>query len=246
MGANPAARASRARPSDARSDGAGTYERRQTDRGPHGDLLSGSVREYGADPLGSMRRWRDRFGDLVPVRFGPFRALLAFGPVEVTEVLVAHAKDYRKSLGTRALIPVLGKGLLTDEGDSWLRSRRLIAPAFHRERVATYAPAIVDAAETQMAGWQDGTTVDLGAEMAALTLRIHSEYRSSVELPSSTMAAPTPHGDGPRPSTWNAYPNTTAAVSTFVARHGWKRAVETRNCASAGLSRTKSSVPVRM
>jgi cytochrome P450 len=119
-----------------------------------------------------MDRWRDRYGDLVPLRFGPLRALMAFGPIEVTEVLAGHAKDYRKSLGTRALIPVLGKGLLTDEGESWLRSRRLIAPAFHRERTRTYAPAIVDAAEAQMAGWRDGATVDMSAEMAALTLCI--------------------------------------------------------------------------
>ena len=115
------------------------YERRGGGTGPRGDLLTGSVREYGADPLGAMRRWRDTFGDLVPLRFGPIRALMAFGPIEVTEVLVAHAKDYRKSIGIRALMPVLGKGLLTDEGDSWLRSRRLIAPAFHRERIALYA-----------------------------------------------------------------------------------------------------------
>jgi cytochrome P450 len=119
-----------------------------------------------------MRRWRDRFGDLVPLRFGPLRAFMAFGPIEVTEALATHAKDYRKSLGTRALAPVLGKGLLTDEGDSWLRSRRLIAPAFHRERVTTYAPAILEAVEGQTRDWHDGAVVDMGAEMAALTLRI--------------------------------------------------------------------------
>ena len=37
-----------------------------------------------------------------------------------------------------------------------------------------------------------------------------------------------------------------SAVRTLVLRHGSKRAVETRNCASAGLRRTKSSVPLRM
>ena len=140
--------------------------------GPRGDIVSGSVREYGADPIAAMRRWRDAFGDLVPLRFGPYRALMAFGPIEVSDVLAAHARDYRKGPGIRALIPVLGKGLLTDEGDSWLRSRRLIAPAFHRERVTTHAEAMVDAAQAHMAGWQDGGTVDMGAEMAALSLRI--------------------------------------------------------------------------
>ena len=36
------------------------------------------------------------------------------------------------------------------------------------------------------------------------------------------------------------------AVKTLTHCHGWKRAVETRNCASAGFRRTKSSVPLRM
>ena len=170
--------ASRSRSSDGGSDvgtaarTATTYERRPSVRGPRGDLLTGSVREYGGDPLGAMRRWRDEFGDFVPIRFGPFRAHLAFGPGEVTEVLATHAKDYRKSLGTRALKPVLGEGLLTGEGESWLHARRIIAPAFHRERVAGYGSAIVAAAEAQMASWKADATVDMSAEMAALTLRI--------------------------------------------------------------------------
>jgi cytochrome P450 len=134
--------------------------------------LLGSIREYGAGPLTAMRRWRDEYGDLVPLRFGPLKISIAFGPLEVTEVLVTHARDFRKSVGIRALMPVLGKGLLTDEGDSWLRARRLITPAFHRERVAGYATAMVDAAHAQSAGWRDGQTVDMGAEMAAMTLRL--------------------------------------------------------------------------
>jgi len=149
-----------------------SYPRRPTNQGPRGNPVLGSIREYGAGPLAAMRRWRDEYGDLVPLRFGPLKISMAFGPVEVTEVLVGHARDFRKSLGIRALEPVLGKGLLTDEGDSWLRSRRLIAPVFHKERVAGYAQAMIDAANTQSYGWRDGQTVDMGAEMAAMTLRI--------------------------------------------------------------------------
>src|SRR5262249_50340252 len=148
------------------------YERRPTDGGPRGDPLIGSIREYGAGPLAAMRRWRDDYGDLVHFTFGPIRASMAFGPIEVNDVLSGHARDYRKSIGIRALIPVLGKGLLTDEGDDWLRSRRLIAPAFHRERIAAYGATMVAAAEAQTATWQDGATIDMGAEMAAATLRI--------------------------------------------------------------------------
>jgi cytochrome P450 len=170
MSVVPPAPASPAQPFGRETDV--TYERRATDRGPRGDPLIGSIREYGAGPLAAMRRWHAEFGDLVHFRFGPIKASMAFGPIEVTDVLAGHARDYRKSIGIRALIPVLGKGLLTDEGDSWLRSRRLIAPAFHRERIATYASAMVDAAQGQTSGWRDGQTVDMGAEMAAATLRI--------------------------------------------------------------------------
>ena len=99
--------------------------------------------EYGADPVGAVRRWRDEHGDFVPIRFGPFRAHVAYGPAEIEEVLVDRAADFRKSFGTRMLIPLLGRGLLTAEGDEWLRHRRLASPAFHRERVEGYGRTMV-------------------------------------------------------------------------------------------------------
>src|SRR5215203_1657906 len=97
------------------------YERRYTGTGPKGRLVTGTMTEYGADPIASVRRWRDEHGDFVPVRFGPFRAHMAFGPAEIEEVLVDRAADFRKSFGTRMLIPLLGRGLLTAEGEEWLR-----------------------------------------------------------------------------------------------------------------------------
>lgn len=148
------------------------YERRASSAGPTGPLLSGTMREYGADPVGSMLRWRDDYGDFVPIRFGPFRAHIAFGPAEIDELLTDHAADFRKSFGTRMLIPLLGNGLLTAEGDEWLRHRRLASPAFHRERVARYGRTMAEYAEDAVEAWEDGQTVDVHDDMTALTLRI--------------------------------------------------------------------------
>jgi cytochrome P450 len=149
-----------------------TYERRYTGTGPKGGLFSGTMREYGRDPLGAMRRWRDKHGDFVPIRFGPVRAHMAFGPAEASELLIEHSRDFRKSIGTRMLIPLLGNGLLTAEGDEWLGNRRLAAPAFHRARVANYARTMVDHAQQQVAGWTPGHQLDAHEAMTALTLRI--------------------------------------------------------------------------
>src|SRR5262245_41698593 len=148
------------------------YERRPSAGGPKGRLLSGTMAEYGDDPVASMRRWRDGHGDFVPIRFGPFRAHVAFGPAEIEEVLVERAADFRKSFGTRMLIPLLGRGLLTAEGDEWLRHRRLASPAFHRERVEGYGRTMAQYTQDRVDAWTDGETVDLHDEMTALTLRI--------------------------------------------------------------------------
>jgi cytochrome P450 len=128
--------------------------------------------EYGADPVGAMRRWRDDHGDFVPIRFGPFRAHAAFGPKEIEEVLVDRAVDYRKSFATRMLIPLLGRGLLTAEGGEWLLHRRLASPAFHRARVEGYGRTMARYAQDSADGWVDSQSVDVHDDMTALTLRI--------------------------------------------------------------------------
>jgi cytochrome P450 len=166
-----AASTPRGRAADERRRSTG-YEHRYTDHGPKGRLLSGTMGEYGADPVASMLRWRDDHGDFVPIRFGPFRAHVAFGPAEIEEVLVDHAADFRKSFGTRMLIPLLGRGLLTAEGVEWLRHRRLASPAFHRDRVEGYGRTMARYAQDRVDSWTDGESVDLHDEMTALTLRI--------------------------------------------------------------------------
>jgi len=53
---------------------------------------------------------------------------------------------------------LVGRGLLTSEGEEWKRARRLSQPAFHRERVGSYGQVMVGLLESfdrEMAGWRD-------------------------------------------------------------------------------------------
>ena len=112
------------------------------------------------------------YGDVVPVRLGPRRALLIYHPDAIEDVLVTRSRDFIKSPGVRLLSWLLGEGLLLSEGELWLRQRRLVQPAFHRERLAAYGEVMTAYTARQVADWKDGDVRDVHAEMMALTQAI--------------------------------------------------------------------------
>jgi cytochrome P450 len=67
---------------------------------------------------------------------------------------------------------LLGDGLLTSEGEFYLRQRRLAQPAFHRQRVAAYGATMAAYAASRRDRWHAGETLDAHREMMALTLAI--------------------------------------------------------------------------
>jgi cytochrome P450 len=141
-------------------------------RGPKGDAFLGSLRDFSRDQLGFYARCACDYGDVVPVRLGPFPGLLIFHPDAIEEVLVTRHRDFIKSRGVRLMRAFLGDGLFTAEGDLWLRQRRLMQPAFHRQRVAAYGETMAAYAARRAADWHDGVVLDVHEEMMAVTRAI--------------------------------------------------------------------------
>ncbi|HEU4439207.1 MAG TPA: cytochrome P450 [Methylomirabilota bacterium] len=140
--------------------------------GPKGGYFRGAAAAMRRDQLGFYEACAREHGDVVETRLGPYRVLLIYHPDAIEELLVGRNRDFIKSRGVRLLRPLLGNGLFLAEGDSWLRQRRLLQPAFHRQRVAGYGDVMSAYATRHVSGWKDGAVVEIHAEMMALTQAI--------------------------------------------------------------------------
>ena len=90
-----------------------------------------------------FERTAARFGPIASSRIGRNRFYYVSEPAAIEDVLVTAGRSYIKGRGTQRLERLLGKGLLTSNGTLHLRQRRLVQPAFHRERIAGYAATMV-------------------------------------------------------------------------------------------------------
>lgn len=112
------------------------------------------------------------YGDIAGLSLLNFRTIFINHPDMIEDVLVTNAKKYHKGRVLKANKRLFGEGLLTAEGDFWLRQRRLVQPAFHRARVAAYGETMVQFAESAMKHWRNGDERDIHAEMMEVTLQI--------------------------------------------------------------------------
>jgi len=146
--------------------------------GLRGHPILGSLPRARRDPIALfMDSFRD-YGEVVRFRFGSMVGHLVSSPAGVNHVLAENNKNYGKQTrGYRNLRRVLGNGLLTSEGETWKRQRRIAQPAFHRQRIAGFAQAMVRAAEDAAADLESrrGLEIDMHHEMMRLTLRVVGE-----------------------------------------------------------------------
>ena len=153
---------------------------------PEGRLFFGNALELWRDPLQLIARACREHGDVVRLRFGPYDYYVVNSAEGAKHLLVDNHKNYVKSRNYQALRVVLGDGLITSEGDFWRRQRKLVQPAFHRERLAGFAATMADDTAAMLARWRSegaiGGELDLQAEMLRLTFRIVGRTLFSVDV----------------------------------------------------------------
>lgn len=140
--------------------------------GPNPHFLIGNIPLAGRDPLSTFARWAAEYGDIFYYRAAWLHVYFLNRPDLIDYVLVRNPQNFLKDRVIQNSRWLLGNGLLTAEGDGWKRQRRVIQPAFSRERIAFYARFMTESAEQMLASWEPDTVVDIHREMMNLTLQV--------------------------------------------------------------------------
>jgi cytochrome P450 len=130
--------------------------------------------DFGRDPIGFLTRCARAYGDVVALRFGLERVLMLSHPEYIEQVMVTNSVNFTKAF-KRNYQPILGNGLFMSEGDFWLRQRRILQPAFQRQRLALQEQTIVGIANRKLGTWRDGEARDFHWEMMQLLLEISAK-----------------------------------------------------------------------
>ncbi len=133
------------------------------------------------DPIAYLRA-ASRYGDVVRLPITRPPIFLVNHPDLIKDVFVTHQKQFKKGRGLERAKKLLGDGLLTSEDPYHLRQRRLIQPAFHRQRIAAYAEQMTGYAAKTSAGWKGGETRDMAEEMLHLALAIVGKTLFNAEM----------------------------------------------------------------
>lgn len=171
-----------------------TAVQRRIPTGPHGNPLLGNAGDMLKDSLGFLQA-AARYGDVTKYRIAQLTWYQVNHPDGIERVLQENNHNYTKGeLTTKIIRPVVGDSLFIIEGASWLSRRRLMQPAFHRQRIAAFGDLMIAETLATSERWERaaraGKPIDMMAEMTHLTSQIVTRalFSSSVNDESNTVA----------------------------------------------------------
>jgi len=145
----------------------------------------GNLLEMRRDRVGFQIAGARRYPRLAEMRIGlmPFKVVMVNDPALVGEVLVDHADAFHKTPGLSFFArPLLGRGLLTSEEGVHKRQRRMMAPMFVKQRIATFAEVMAERGERSVERLRDGEVVDFADETMRVTLEIVGKTLFDTEI----------------------------------------------------------------
>src|SRR5688572_4633738 len=149
-------------------------------------FLQSLVRTYKQvkNPIGTMEESMARFHGTYTVNLGFRRMIVTQDPGFIDHVLRANHKNYFKSaIQTEQLGKFLGKGLLTSNGEYWLKQRRLIQPGFHSDKIHALYTIIKNTVDDFLIKFPTGKDIDVYPLMYHLAFEIVINSLFNVTVP---------------------------------------------------------------
>jgi cytochrome P450 len=119
---------------------------------------------------------------IATIRIGGSKVFYLREPDLIREMLVNFASDFHKSRGWERAMALLGKGLITSEGELHRQQRKLIQPVFHHCNLKNIAVIVRERACQRAESWSSGQQLNLNQEMHALTQVIVGEALFGTEV----------------------------------------------------------------
>ncbi len=125
------------------------------------------------DPLPLLLDCYERYGPIFTIRILHSNVVMMLGPAANHYMTVSHAHNFLwRESHFRDLTALLGDGLLTTDDPYHRRSRKIMLPAFHRERIAASMGVMIEETERALSDWKPGVQLDLYAWTRHLATRI--------------------------------------------------------------------------
>lgn len=140
--------------------------------GPKNAPLLGHYPAFRKDAPRFLLKTARQYGDIVYFKLGQQDIYQLADPELIKDVLITNQHSFMKSRMLQRAKVLLGEGLLTSEAPLHTRQRRLVQPAFHRQRLTGYADTMIAYATRTREAWHDGENLDVAREMMRLTLAI--------------------------------------------------------------------------
>ena len=149
--------------------------------------LLGNFKEMISDPLSYLTRIQKEEGNLIYLSSPMADTYVVYDADGIKHILQDNNKNYRKGDLIKKLKPLFGDGLVTNEGDFWKKQRRLMQPAFNKERygeiIAVITQCVADLLEQWENKYKDGDEINISMEMNKLALRVVAKalFKTDIE-----------------------------------------------------------------
>jgi cytochrome P450 len=140
------------------------------------------------EPIPLFEHLHNTFGPIAHYRFMGTTIVFVNDPDYINEILVTQVGSFVRERTLKRMKILLGEGLITSDDPIHQQQRRIVAPAFHRQRIAGYADQIVSSAASIADSWTSSQPIDIADQMMQLSLHIVARTLFDSEVTADVLA----------------------------------------------------------